>query len=138
MIALDTNVISELMRREPDARVLAWADSLEDREIAVPLVVLAELFRGLNRLPDGARRRKLELALEAFLSRVDERRLLAFDLGGAVAFGAVMASREHAGRPLSVTDGMIAATCRAHRVTLATRNVRDFTGTGLHVLDPWR
>ncbi|MFT4298682.1 MAG: type II toxin-antitoxin system VapC family toxin [Aeromicrobium sp.] len=138
MIALDTNVISELMRVEPDQRVIAWARGLDDRDLAVPAPVLAEIFRGLHRLAAGARRQRLECALDAFLDRIDDRHLLAFDPPAAVAFGIVMAEAEQRGRSMPTMDALIAATCRSHAVPLATRNIDDFEGAGIGLVDPWR
>lgn len=137
MIALDTNVISELMRLKPDPRVVEWADTLERREIAVPMVVAAELFRGLRRLPAGARKHTLENRVALFLDGIDDRRFLAVDARTAVAFGAVMADREHQGRPIADMDGLIAATCLAHGVRLATRNIKHFDEIGLSLVNPW-
>lgn len=137
MIAVDTNVVSELMKTEPDARVVNWASTLDDEEIAVPALVLAELLRGLHRLPVGARRARLEAALAALLSHVGEERVLPFDARSAVAYAQASASRERSGRPLDPVDGLIAATCWAHGASLATRNIDDFAGVGVELIDPW-
>lgn len=137
MIAVDTNVVSELMTLQPDTAVVRWAVSLADEEIAIPAVVVAELLRGLARLPAGAKRRRLEGALDAFFQRLGEDRILSFDTRGAVEFAHVMSSRDQAGAPVPTMDALIAATCRAHGATLATRNTKDFVGTGIEVIDPW-
>lgn len=138
MIALDTNVISELMRHSPNPRVVEWAGTLERGEIAVPLVVAAELFRGLRRLPTGARKRTLEDRVALFLDGINDGRLLPVDARAAVTFGSVMADREHQGRPIADMDGLIAATCLAHDMPLATRNIKHFDGIGLELVNPWQ
>lgn len=137
MIAVDTNVVSELMKRQPEPAVIEWAGRVDDAELAVPAVVAAELVRGLERLPPGAKRLGLERSLDAFFRRLGDDGVLPFDARGAVEYGRVMADRERAGRPTSTMDALIAATCRAHGAALATRNVKDFTGSGVRLLDPW-
>ena len=137
MIAVDTNVISELMKVQPDPTVLEWAGTVEDAELTVPVVVAAEVLRGLDRLPSGPRRVRLETALDAFFARLGDGRLLSLDARGAVEYAHVMTGRERAGRPMSTMDALIAATCRAHGASLATRNTKDFIASGVHLIDPW-
>ena len=137
MIAVDTNVVSELMKARPEAAVVEWAEAIADAELAVPAVVAAELLRGLGRLPSGARRSRLEGALDAFFSRIGDERILALDARGAVEYAQVMGDGERAGRPMSTMDALIASTCRAHGAALATRNVKDFSAAGLALVDPW-
>lgn len=137
MIVLDTNVVSELMRRRPDEAVLAWVDREESRQLAITSVTAAELLHGVARLPRGARSLKLRLAVDALLVEDFAGRMLSFDGPAAVHYGELVAARERAGRPIAVADGQIAAICRLHGALLATRNVRDFEGTGIDVLDPW-
>lgn len=137
MIAVDTNVVSELMRREPEAEVVRWAASVADADLAVPAVVVAELLHGLGRLPAGARRQRLEGALDAFFHRLGDDRVLPLDGPAAVAHGHITSGRELSGRPVSAMDALIAATCRTHGARLATRNTKDFAGTGVELIDPW-
>lgn len=137
MIAVDTNVVSELMKVQPDPAVIDWAGAVEDSELAVPAVVAAELLRGLGRLPDGSRRERLERALDAFFARLGDDRVLAFGARGAVEYAHVMTGRERAGMPMSTMDALIAATCRAHGTSLATRNAKDFVMAGVRLVDPW-
>ncbi|WP_114202432.1 type II toxin-antitoxin system VapC family toxin [Janibacter anophelis] len=138
MIAVDTNVVSELMRLQPEPTVLRWAAALDDVDLAVPAVVAAELLRGLSRLPVGAKRTRLESALAAFFTRLRDGRILTLDARGAVEYAHVMTDRDRAGSPMSTMDALIAATCRSHGAALATRNTKDFVGCGLRVIDPWR
>ena len=137
MIALDTNVISEFFRSAPDPRVLAWADQWEADDFAAPAVVVAELFRGVARLDAGQRRTRLESLIGTFLQSLGPDRVMPFDSHAAAHFGHVMADRQRSGRPLSTMDGLIAATCRASGLALATRNVGDFEMTGIALIDPW-
>ncbi len=137
MIVLDTNVLSELMRRRPSEDVLSWVDEEDPRTLAITAVTAAELLHGVARLPHGARRRKLTAAVDGLLTEDFAGRVLPFDGAAAVHYAELVAARERDGRPVSVADGQIAAICRHHGATLATRNVRDFDAAGLELLDPW-
>ncbi|SEB35012.1 hypothetical protein SAMN04489806_3057 [Paramicrobacterium humi] len=137
MIVLDTNVISELFRREPDARVVSWLESLED-DVAITAITLAELFAGVRRMPDG--RRKADLA-RAVSAAVEPYRgghaVLPFDEACAVPYAEILLERERAGLPIATADAQIAAICRTLDAVCATRNTRDFAHTGVAVVDPW-
>lgn len=137
MIVLDTNVISELMRRRPAPRVLSWVDEQDASMLAITAVTVAELLYGVARLADGARKVKLANAVDAFVEEDFAARVLPFDVAAARQYADVVAGRKQQGRPVSASDGQIAAICRCHGATLATRNVRDFDATGVGVLDPW-
>jgi predicted nucleic acid-binding protein len=135
MIVLDTNVLSEPLRRQPDSNVLAWLTSL-DEETVVTAVSIGELLTGVRALPEGRRRAGLldaiDMTLQSFAGSV-----LAYDEVAARHYARLQQARRAAGRPLAVEDGMIAATCIAHGATLATRNTDDFTGLHLALIDPW-
>lgn len=137
MIVLDTNVVSEIFRPEPEARVVTWLEDLTG-EVAIAAVTLAELLAGVRRFPDGQRRTALEeqvrQAVEPYRAT---RAILPFDAEAAQEYADVLAARERAGRPIHTADAQIAAICRAHGATCATRNVRDFDGTGVDVVNPW-
>jgi predicted nucleic acid-binding protein len=137
MIVLDTNVLSELMRRRPTARVVNWVDEQDATGLAITVVTVAELLYGVARLADGARKTELAVAVDALLREDFTGRVLPFDTAAAEHYADLVADRERRGRPVSVSDGQIAAICRRHGSRLATRNVRDFDATGITVLDPW-
>jgi toxin FitB len=136
VIVLDTNVVSEVARRTPEQTVVRWLDAQHAADLYLTAVTVAEMSYGVARLPAGARRdgvvARVERVLEALAPRV-----LDLDVAAAQAFGAVAAARDRAGRPIGTADGQIAAICLVHGATLATRNVRDFLGTGVLVVDPW-
>ena len=137
MIVLDTNVISEIVRPEPDGRVIAWLEFLTD-DVAITAITLAELLAGLRRLPEGRRRSTLTVAIEAALEPYRATKaILPFDDPAAAPYADVLVARERAGLPIHTADAQIAAICRAHRATCATRNSRDFTATGIDLVDPW-
>ena len=137
MIVLDTNVISEIFRPEPEARVVTWLEGLTG-DVAITAVTLAELLAGVHRLPEGQRRTALveqvDLALEPYRAT---RAILPFDAAAAEQYAEVLAVRERVGRPIHTADAQIAAICRVHGATCATRNVKDFDGTGIDVVNPW-
>ena len=135
MIALDTNVVSELMREKPDPRVLLWLNAQEPGDVAVTAVTVAELLYGIARLKPGRKRTGLEKAIASTLE--DDLLVLPFDDAAAVDYAMIAASQELRGRRVAMADAMIAATCMAARATLATRNVRDFAHLGIEVVDPW-
>jgi predicted nucleic acid-binding protein len=137
MIVLDTNVISELMRRRPAARVVSWVDEQDASALAITAVTVAELLYGVARLADGARKTELAAAVDALVREDFARRVLPFDAAAATHYADLVAERERQGRPISTADSQIAAICRWHGAALATRNIRDFDATGITVLDPW-
>lgn len=138
MIVLDTNVISEVFRPQPDARVVEWMESLVG-DVAITAITLAELMAGVRRLPDSRRKSKLSTAVNTALQPYRETRaVLAFDDDAATHYAEVLVAREQAGMPISTADAQIAAICRSHRATCATRNTKDFAQTGIELVDPWR
>lgn len=138
MIVLDTNVVSELVRRHPAVEVVGWVDRQPSDEIHLTAVTVAELLYGVARLPDGQRKQTLAAEITAMIDDDFGRRVLAFDRDAATHYAEIVSERERAGRPISAADAQIAATCRRHGALLATRNVRDFGGSGLTLVDPWQ
>jgi predicted nucleic acid-binding protein len=137
LIVLDTNVISEVFRPQPDARVVAWLESLTG-DVAITAVTLAELLAGVRRLPDGRRRSALSTRIDAALRPYREAgSVIAFDDQAADHYAEVLIARERAGLPISTADAQIAAICRAHSASCATRNTKDFVSTGIELIDPW-
>ena len=137
MIVLDTNVVSELFRREPDVRVAAWLEAL-DGEVAITAITLAELLAGVRRLPEGRRKSGLEAAVIAAVEPYrGSHALLPFDDDCAGAYADILFERERAGLPIATADAQIAAICRTHDAVCATRNTKDFVKTGIELIDPW-
>jgi predicted nucleic acid-binding protein len=136
MIILDTNVVSELMRPQPDARVREWISGRRSGELGTTAITVAEIRYGIERLPDGRRRDGL-LSAATDLFAAFGNLVQPFDALAAVWFGPVMVRRARLGMPIEGFDAQIAAICRAREASLATRNVRDFLETGVTVIDPW-
>lgn len=136
MIVLDTNVVSELMRSTPHASVDAWVRGLAGDDLFTTSITVAEITFGLVRLPHGRRRTELRATWDEVLATFNDR-VLDFDAVAAVAYADIAASREARGRPIHIADAQIAALCRRDGATLATRNVKDFDGIGLTIVDPF-
>ncbi len=137
MILLDTNVISELMRAEPAQIVLEWFGRHDAAELFISAVTEAELRTGVAILPDGQRRDRLQLALDGMIDQDFQERVLPFDGPAAKAYAAIAAQRRAAGRPISEADCQIVAIARATGAPVATRNVKDFDGCGVRLINPW-
>lgn len=138
MILLDTNVLSELIRSEPDAGVKRWLDLLDAATVATTAITVAELLYGVARLPGGRRKQQLSDAVRGLIEEDLGGRVEPFDATAATHYAALVTDRETAGRPISVADAQIAAICRKLQARLATRNSSDFEDTGIELLDPWR
>lgn len=137
MIVLDTNVISEIFRPQPEGRVIAWMEGLTG-DVAITAVTLAELLAGVRRLPKGRRRSALAATIDTALEPYRQTRaILPFDDRAAEHYADVLVAREQAGLPIHAADAQIAAICRTYGATCATRNGTDFTGTGVELVDPW-
>lgn len=136
MIVLDTNVFSELMRSAPSPAVVEWLRKVPIGDLTTTAVNEAELRFGLLRMPTGARRDRLHVALEQLLADIGPK-VLAFDRAAAHLFAQILSSRLGAGRPMQLADAQIAAICRREQATLVTRDVRDFQDCGIGVINPW-
>jgi predicted nucleic acid-binding protein len=137
MILLDTNIVSELMKPRPNHAVEAWLAKHPLTSFFLSSPSEAELRYGLAILPAGRRRGNLEAALEAMLVEAFADRILPFDSVAAISYAEIAASRRNAGRPISQFDAQIAAIAKSRGASLATRNIADFTGCRVDLIDPW-
>jgi predicted nucleic acid-binding protein len=137
MIVLDTNVLSEATRPAPQQRVLDWLAAQSAVTLFTTTISEAELLYGVASLRGGRRRSALAEALRRMLSEDFSGRVLAFDRAAAREFAVIAVARKSKGRPISTFDVQIAAIARAHRAAVATRNVGDFEGCGVDIIDPW-
>ena len=136
-LLLDTNVVSELIRKSPNPAVATWVSGHPLDNLFFSAVSEAELRYGAAILPAGRRRDKLFFEIEAMLRDAFEDRVLPFDSDAARAYGSIAAVRRSAGRPVAPADCQIAAIAASRRMAVATRNVRDFEGMGIAIVDPW-
>ena len=138
MIVLDTNVLSELMRSAPAESVMRWMAAQPAASLYTTSVTQAEILHGIMLLPSGRRRSGFEAAAEAMFKEDFAGRILAFGSDAARLYASIAAERRRAGRPISHFDAQIAATARSAGATIATRNVPDYDGCGVKVIDPWK
>ena len=136
-MVLDTNVISEMWRPRPNPRVNEWLNSQPTRQLYLCTPVLAEIRSGMERLPEGTRKTFLREMSDQLTATGYRGRVLDFDVPAAVQFGRITAQREQSGLRLEPMDAMIAAVALANRMVLVTRNVDDFAGIGLTLIDPF-
>ena len=136
MIVLDTNVVSAVIAGHVGDSVVGWLDSLTD-DVYLTSITAAELRVGVALLPEGRRRDGLHDAVEAMLLEEFRDAVIAFDEAASRDYAVIVAHRRRIGRPVGVADAQIAAICRWHGATLASRNVRDFESTGVEVINPW-
>ena len=137
MILLDTNVISELMRPEPEPRVLRWLSAQSLERIHLAALTVAEIRRGLALLPPGARRQSLEQSFDRFLELGFSRRILPFSEASAAVYAPICARRVQAGLGIDELDILLAAIATEHSASIATRNTGDFDRTGVSIINPW-
>lgn len=138
MIILDTNVLSALMRSEPDREVIDWLDRQPPESIWITSITEFESRYGLALLPDGRRRKTLESAFERLLKEDLDGRILPFDSAAAAEAAMLAAKRQQAGHPVDMRDTQIAGIALARRATIATRNTRHFSGLNVDVVNPWK
>ncbi|HZR66030.1 MAG TPA: type II toxin-antitoxin system VapC family toxin [Terriglobales bacterium] len=137
MIILDTNVVSELMRSVPSPVVLQSLSSYPANEVCSSTVTLAEILYGIELLPAGKRKNELLAGAERLFGVVLANRILSFDEPAAQRFSHIAADRRRRGKPISELDAQIAAIAHVHGATLATRNISDFEGCGIRLVNPW-
>lgn len=136
MILLDTNVLSELMRPQPEERVLRWMAGQPAAALYVSTIAYAEILFGIRILPEGRRRQALAEQAEAMFREDFAGRMLSFDPAAAPIYAALAARRRQAGNPILPMDGMIAAIAGAHGAAVASRD-RDLAGCGVPIVNPW-
>lgn len=135
MIFLDTNVVSETLRKSPDPAVIAWLERY-DAELALPTVTIAELAFGIAKIQPDQRAARLEQGLADWRHRFADR-IFGLTEEAALAYGEIMGAASRQGLAMSAPDGMIAAIARVNGGRLATRNLADFRTTGLELISPW-
>ncbi|WP_063552017.1 type II toxin-antitoxin system VapC family toxin [Burkholderia territorii] len=137
MILVDTNVISEPLRREPNGAVIEWLDAQNVETLFLSAISLAEMRFGVAALPEGRRRDWLEQSIEQRVLPLFRGRILPFDDAASQAYASLRAKARAAGHALAPADGFIAATAAANGLIVATRDVAPFEAAGLRVIDPW-
>jgi hypothetical protein len=137
VILLDTNIVSEAMRRVPEPRVVAWLNAQAAETLHLSTISLAELLLGIALLPDGRRKVELGLSLSTQAAALFGERLLSFDEAASRSYAAIMSRARAGGRILGTADGQIAAIAAAHGLAIATRDMAPFEAAGLAIINPW-
>jgi predicted nucleic acid-binding protein len=134
---LDTNCISELVRPKPEPRVLEWMEAVDETLLYLSVLTLGEIRKGLAGLAQSKRRTLLENWLEVELQPRFSGRIVPIDTAIADRWGLLTADAKRNGKPLSIIDGLLAATALHHNLTVVSRNISDFANTHVPVLNPW-
>jgi predicted nucleic acid-binding protein len=137
LIILDTNVVSEPLKRAPSAAVLKWLDRQSPATLYLTTIAQAELLAGVLALPAGKRRTELQRVINNELMSLFANRILPFGERSAAAYAQVVTAANAAGNPIDFADAAIGAIALEHNFILATRNERDFKGTSVKLLNPW-
>jgi predicted nucleic acid-binding protein len=138
MLVLDTNVISEIMKATPSPRVMEWWSQQQSGELFTTTVTVAEILYGIEILPKGRRRDSLRAEAEMVFTQDFAGRILPFDEEAARVFPEIAAARRAEGRPIAELDAQIAAVARSRHAMLATRNMGDFEGCRVRLVNPWQ
>ena len=137
-IVLDTNVISEPRRPQPDPKIRAWFERQEVERLYLTTTVIGELAAGIERMPKGQRRIDFERWLKALVTEDFAGRILMFDVEAALIYGKLVAEALARGQPPAVGDAQIAAVAERNGMAVATRDISDFKALQVTVVDPWR
>jgi toxin FitB len=134
---LDTNVISELVAAQPNAKVIAWIGSLDPDQVYLSVIAIGELKKGIEKLPNSKRKKILDQWLHEDLLARFEDHLLTIDAETMLIWGKLTAQLEAKGRPISAIDSLLAATAMRWHFTFVTRNTTHFVQTGISLINPW-
>lgn len=137
MLILDTNVISEILRSEPNNSVVAWFESQPRDQLFTTAITQGEILCGIALLPDGNHREKLSRIAQLIFDEDLEGHILAFGTDASTHYADLVAGRKVAGQPISQFDAMILSIARLHGASIATRNTPDFEGCGVELINPW-
>ena len=134
---LDTCLISELVKKEPNPEVVNWLDEQDEQNLFLSVLNLGELQKGISKLPDGTRKNELQVWVALDLAERFTGRILEVDLETSLCWGRLQGEAEQTGVKLPVMDSLIAATAAAHGLVVVTRNVKDIERCGVRVCNPW-
>ena len=136
MIILNTNVVSEFMKPHPNPVVTEWSRSVPDSQLCITSITVSELLYGVSCLPEGRKRRDIATSV-AYLLHEYASRTFTFDVLAAYEYGSIAGFRRNLGKPIGVQNAMVASIAKSRGYVVATRNIEDFEGTGVTVINPW-
>jgi predicted nucleic acid-binding protein len=134
---IDTNCISELVKSKPNKNVVQWFTDQNELDLYLSVITFGELRKGVEKLPDSKRKRKLNHWINEDLLHRFKNRTLDITLVEVNKWGEVLAKAEKIGRMLPAIDALIAATALAHNLAVVTRNTKDMEASGVELINPW-
>jgi predicted nucleic acid-binding protein len=134
---LDTCVISELVSKQPNPKVIEFVDSLDPEDVYLSVITIGEIVKGIERLPKSRRKTDLQAWLKDDLLVRFEGNVVVLDTDVLIEWGTLTARLESAGKTMPAIDSLIAATALAKKMTLVTRNVSDFEEADAEIVNPW-
>lgn len=134
---LDTCVISEIIRKKANKKVIEWLESCEEDFLFLSVLTIGEIQKGITKLQDVKRKAMIQKWLDKDLMNRFDERILPVSVAVASTWGQIQSESECRGEPLPTIDGLIAATAITHNLVVVTRNVKDIEGTGVRIINPW-
>jgi len=134
---LDTCVISELIRRQPDKNVISWMQNQNENSLYLSVLTFGEIEKGIEKAPDVIRKKRLKLWLEEDLKKRFEGRIIPIDLNVSIKWGEIQGASELLGKPLPTIDGLITASAIVYNCIVVTRNISDMEQSSAELLNPW-
>jgi toxin FitB len=134
---LDTYVISEIIKPQPDDGVMSWLQNQDENNLYLSVLTFGEIQKGIEKARELVRKRKLQLWVEQDLKHRFEGRIITIDLDISVRWGAIQGVAELAGKPMPVIAGLIAVSGLVHNCIVVTRNIADMAQSSVELLSPW-
>ncbi len=134
---LDTCILSEFTRRQPEEKVIRWMESIDEEKLFISVITIGEIQHGIERLPESHRKTELLVWMNNGLAKRFEQRVIPLDMSAMLMWGSLAARMERTGQPMAVMDSFIVATALKNNLIIATRNVTDFIPCGVQVINPW-
>lgn len=134
---LDTCVISELIKKQPNSKVVQWISDIEEANLFISVLTIGELHKGIEKLPESRKKNKLHKWVTYDMKKRFQNKIIDFDLHTASIWGKIQAKSEMSGQKLPAIDSLIAATGVSHDLIVVTRNTKDMESSGVELLNPW-
>ena len=134
---LDTCVISELIKKSPNAQVTKWIQKIEEKNLFISVLTFGEIQKGIEKLSESKKKEKLHYWINNELTERFKNKIIPFDLQAASTWGKIQAQSEIAGKSMPAIDGQIAAIAISNNLAVVTRNTKDMEISGVSLINPW-
>lgn len=134
---LDTCVISELIKKTPNPKVVKWISEVSENSLFLSVITFGEIHKGIEKLPEGKKKDKLHTWINFDLKDRFKNRVIDLDIKIAATWGKIQAKSEAVGKPIPAIDGLIVATGITYELIIVTRNISDMENSGAILLNPW-